>query len=264
MFVIEVPNFNLDHIYNSGQVPRWIKAKELSYIVLFRDKALRIEQKRAKLVMDCPEEEFYNTWYYYFDLGVDYSEENRKIKKLGGKFKIPSVRGQGVHLIHQDNFEVYVFCKLVGFVGYEKASELMNRIARTYGIRHKQSMKDSGRVVWYEWPSPELMLEKLSKEKIKPNNKVKRFLKKLCNAIVNEGYDITESDNELFRLFGMNELTSFPLAGIEEVLAKNFSCIPEEFAEWYLDDVKNKGLVYLYILHHVKNPPKKEFRYGVN
>lgn len=263
MFIIEVPNFNLNHIYDSGQVPRWIKIKDSNYIVLFKDKALKIGQKKNRLVLNCSEEEFYDIWFNYFDLKVDYLDENSKVKRLGGKFKIPSIRGNGIHLVKQEFFESYVFCKLVGFVGYKKASELMNRIARDYGIKHKQSMKEAGKVTWFEWPSPEMMLEKLNKKKT-GLDKVDRFLKKLCNAIVEEEFAYTHSDNELFRLFGKHDMTAFPLEGIEEVLSKNFNCEPDEFAEWYLDGVENKGLVYLYILHHIKNPPREVVISGVN
>ena len=51
MFVIEVPYFNLDQIYNSGQAPRWIKLMESKYVIPHRDKALKIEQQRDR--SDC-------------------------------------------------------------------------------------------------------------------------------------------------------------------------------------------------------------------
>ena len=46
MFVIEVPYFNLDKIYESYQAPRWIKLKESKYVIPHRDKALKIEQEK--------------------------------------------------------------------------------------------------------------------------------------------------------------------------------------------------------------------------
>ena len=262
MFVIEVPYFNLDHIYNSGQAPRWIKLKESHYVIPHRDKALKIQQQRdrfdlnkCRLIMNCSEEDFYSIWFNYFDLRTDYFDLNIKIKRLGGKFKVIANRSACIHILNQDLFEIYVFSKLVQNVGWTKAKELMNRIAQTYGIEHKQSMREAGRVTWYEWPTPEDMLEKLNHEK-ESSGKVKPFLRRLCNAMVNECYDISESNNELFRLLGMHD-NVFTIIGIEETLRKNFDCKPEDFADWYLDDFKNKGLVYMYILHHIMNPPKK-------
>lgn len=270
MFVIDVPFFNLNHIYNSSQCPRWIKLSESKYIIPFRDKALKIEQRfdissseNCHLIMNCSEEDFYNIWFDYLDLRTDYLSENYKIKRLCRKLKIPANRGSGIHILHQDSFEAYVFAKLVGFVGYKKAGELMNRIAQAYGIERKQSMREAGRVTWYEWPTPERMLEKLLKEKIKSDNKVKRFLRDLCKAIVSDGYEYTSSDNELFRLFGMHDMTVFPLNGIEEALSKNPHGKPDEFADQYLYNVENKGLAYEYIVHHVMNKPKEANPSGI-
>ena len=120
MFVIEVQYFNLDQIYASGQCPRWIKLKESKYVIPFRDKALKIEQQRDKydwaryrLIMSCTEDDFCNAWFNYLDLRMDCLDENSKVKRLGGKFKVPANRGNGIHILHQDYFEAYVLAKLI-------------------------------------------------------------------------------------------------------------------------------------------------------
>lgn len=262
MFVIEVPYINLDQIYNSGQAPRWIKLKEGKYVVPYKDKALKVEQQRDKfdfnkyrLIMNCTEEDFYNIWFDYFDLKTDYFKLNIKTKKLGKKFRVIANRGSGIHILNQDPFEAYIFCRLATFVGFNKASELMNHIAQIYGVEHKQSMREAGRITWYEWPTPEMMLEKLSKEK-ESSGKVKPLLKQICKALVNNDFDIMKSDNELFGLFGLRE-NIFPLVGIKDTIEKNFNCEADEFADWYLDEFEECGLIYMYILHHIMNPPKR-------
>ena len=273
MFIIEVPYFNLDHIYNSGQAPRWIQLKQTpessKYVIPYKDKVLKIEQQRDRLdwtkhrlIMSCTEEDFYNIWFNYFDLRMDCFHENMKVKRLGGKLKVPANRGNGIHILNQDPFEAYVLSKIITNAGYEKAFIAMNHIAETCGICHKQSMREAGRITWYEWPTPEMILEKF--DKLKKMGKINAWLKKLCEAIINDGFDVTQSDNELFRLFGMHETNVFPLAGIEDTLAKNFGENPEEFADWYLTDIENKGLVYMYIVHHIINKPNEVTSYGVN
>ena len=62
----------------------------------------------------------------------------------------------------------------------------------------------------------------------------------------------------------MHEMNVFPLAGIEDTLIKNFGENPNEFADWYLDEIENKGLVYMYIVHHIINKPEEVTTYGVN
>lgn len=262
MFVIEVPYINLDQIYNSGQVPRWIKLKEGKYVIPFRDKALKIEQQRDKfdfnkhrLIMSCAEDDFYNIWFDYLDLRMDCLDVNMKVKHLGGKFKVPANRGSGIHIMHQDKFEAYVLAKLITYVGYEKATIAMNHIAEVCGVKHIQSMREAGRITWYEWPTPEMILEK--HDNLKRMGKINSWLKRLCEAIVNDNYAYTKSDNELFRLFGMHDISQFPAAGIENAIMKNFNENPEEFAGIYLSNIEEKGMVYMYIVHHILNRPKE-------
>lgn len=268
MFVIEVPYFNLDHIYNSGQVPRWIKLKDSKYVVMHKDKVLKIEQQRDRfdfnkyrLIMSCTEEDFYNIWFDYFDLRTDYLDLNAKVKKLGGKFKVPANRGSGIHILNQDPFEVYVFTKMIANVGYIRAFMAMNHIAEACGIKHVQSMREAGRITWYEFPTPEMILEKF--DNLKEMGIIKNWLKRLCKAIVDDNYAFSHNGNELYELFAKHNTSVFPTNGIVKAIEKNFDCPAEEFADWYLCDFENKGLVYMYILHHIMNPPEEVQAYGV-
>lgn len=254
MFIIEVPYFNLSQIYNSRQVPRWIRLKDNKYIIIHKDKAMPIEQKKQRLILGCSEEEFYSVWFKYFDLRTDYCMVNDNIKKLNKKLKIPCNRGQGLRVLNQDKFEMYVYCKLIQKQGWEKASETMTRIAATYGIHHKNCMGDAGKVHWHEWPQPERLLECLEKEKC--FTPVKKFLKKLCQAIVCDGFDITQQDNDLYKLLGLHQLNHFPQYGLEETIQKNFKCDVEEFVREFLNESEYKGMAYIYIHHHISNIPK--------
>lgn len=262
MFIIEIPYFDLNDIYNSGQAPRWIKLKDSRYIIPFRDKAVKAEQQkdkydlnRCRLFLNCPEEDFFKIWFEYFDIRTDYYELNRKVKKLGGKFKVPANRGSGIHILRQETFEMYIFSKLVTYAGYKEARKIINHIAQVCGIEHTQSMREAGRITWYEFPTPEMILQNL--DKLKNMGKVNPWLKKVCEAILDNELDITQSKNKLFRLLGMREDDVFPINEIEDTLVKNFGGNPEEFANWYLYDIENKGIVYMYIVHHKLNPPIK-------
>lgn len=255
MFVIEVPCFNLDEIYRSNQSCRWIKLKDGKYVIPFRNKALKVEQQKERFIMSCSEEDFYNIWFDYFDLKTDYMELNNQIKRLGGKFKVIANRGKGIHVLKQDIFETYIYAKIACKFGSLNAELAIDHIAKVCGIKHVQSMREAGRVTWYEFPTPEMILDKF--DKLDQMGNVNKWLKKLCEAIVNEGFIPTESDNGLFELFALHDVTVFPVEGIEKVLEKNFDCSVDEFADWYLSDIESKGLVYLYILHHVLNPPVK-------
>ena len=115
--------------------------------------------------MSCSEDDFYNIWFDYLDLRTDCLDVNMKVKRIGGKLKVPANRGGGIHIMHQDKFEAYVLTKLITYVGYEKAAIAMNHIAEVCGVQHIQSMREAGRIVWYEWPTPEMILDKHDKLK---------------------------------------------------------------------------------------------------
>lgn len=273
MFVIEIPYFNLNHIYDSGQAPRWIclsRSDEKSkYVIPYKNKALKIEQQRNKFdwtnhrfVMSCSEQDFYDIWFKYFDLSFDYREENLHIKRLGKKFKVAANRGHGIHILNQDPFEAYVHSKLISKVGYEKAGKAINHIAEVCGVKHTQSMREAGRITWYEFPTPQMILD--NADNLKRMGNINEWLKCVCMLIIEKGFEfvIQNSEIELFHLFGMYNVNVFPTSAIEDVLVKNFDCEPEEFADWYLDDIENKGLVYMYIVHHILNKPKERVSYG--
>lgn len=270
MFVIEVPNFNLDQIYNSKQAPRWIKLKESLYVIPYKDKALKIQQQRSRLdwrvyrlIMSCSEQDFYDIWYKYFDLQTDYAALNRRVKKhLDKKFRKPANVGSGIHILNQDPFESYIFGKIASKVGYDKAKTAINHIAQICGIKHVQTMGEAGKVTWYEFPTPEAILDNFNN--LGRMGKINNWLKKLCMAIVNDDFDVTESKDELFNIFAMHHTGSFPLIEIRETLEKNFNCIAEEFSDKYLGEFENKSLIYLYILHYIKKNSEEVKIYGPN
>ena len=260
MFVIEIPYMNLEQIYNSKQVPRWIKLKQDKFIVIHENKALKIEQKKDRFIMNCSEDEFFNIWFNYFDLATDYKQINDQVKRLGNKFKIVANRGKGIHILNQNSFESYVYSKIVSKVGYEKAFLAINHIAVTCGLKHVQSMREAGKITWYEFPGPEMILENF--DSLKKMGKINNWLKILCLAITDEGFDINESGNDLHKLLALGDKSNFLTYELEDLLAKNFKCDAKDFADEYLYQIENKGIVYMYILHHKLNPPKEAKVYG--
>jgi len=256
MFIINVPFCNLDQIYNSYIAPRWIKLSDSKYIIIHEAKAIKVEQEKERLIMGCTEDDFFNIWFEYFDLRVDYSEVNRNIKQFHRKFRVLSNRGSGIHLLNQNEFETFVYARLAQNIGFCKAREIMGRLAATYGEQRKNTFGLGNNITWYEWPSPEILLDKLDKKKDK-RTPIKSFLKKLCEAILYDDYSMNENGNDLFDLLFLRDLSEFPSIEVSETITKNFKCAVDEFKECALEGLKEKGILYLYILHHIKNPPKE-------
>lgn len=256
MFVIEIPFCNLDQIYNSYIAPRWIKLSDSRYIIIHGDKAIKVEQSKERFIMNCATDDFFNIWFEYFDLSVDYSEVNRNIKQFHRKFRALSNRGNGIHLLNQNEFEMFVYTRLVQNLGFNKAREIMGRLANDYGKQRKNTFGLGNNITWYEWPSPEMLFDKLDKEKDR-ETPIKSFLKKLCEAIIYDDYSLNEKGNDLFNLLSLRDLNEFPSLEVNETINKNFKCDVNEFKETSLEGLAEKGILYFYILHHIKNPPKE-------
>lgn len=265
MFVIEVPYFNLDHIYNSGQAPRWIQLhqspEKSKYVIPYGDKALKIEQQRDRFdwtkhrfIMSCSEEDFYSVWFKYFNLETDYLAENSKVKKLEDEFfTIIANRGHGIHVLNQDPFEAFIYSNIARMFGYEKAAKAINHIAEVCGTKHIQSMREAGKITWYEFPTPEMIVENI--DKLKRMGGLNWWLEDTCWGIVSEELDMT---GDLYQLFTAGSLSRFPEDWyVDDLIEDEFGCDHFDFEDWYINEIENKGLIYMYLLHHKLNPPKE-------
>lgn len=275
MFVIEVPYFNLDKIYQSGQHLRWIKLRDSKYVIPHQDKALKIEQQKDRLIMSCNNEDFYNIWFDYFDLKTDYMSMNFSMKKID-ELKAIAVRGKGIHIINKDPFEAIITELLL-----KDASELMvpyilDDFIQTFGIYHRQSMREAGKVTWYEFPMPIDILENQNNFSKKTEH-AKQGILTLCENIQDGLCDpwsdfygnikdfikiykkIPGMTPDLIRrilLYGYNQKQFIP-KDIDLVFEENFECDSEMFSEWYIENDKSniKGLIYQSVKYDYLNPP---------
>ena len=105
MFAIELDYIDLNKIYRTVQGIRWIKIHKGKYIIQFKDKIVCVEQSRNWLKLTCNEEEFWNVWYYYFDMNFDYAEASFKMRSEHKSFKKAQIVSKGLRIVNQDEFE---------------------------------------------------------------------------------------------------------------------------------------------------------------
>ena len=74
MFYMQIPFFSLDKTFESGQNLLWKKICDGKYIVTHRNKIVQVEQNRDRFMFSCSQDDFYNIWFEYFDLGTDYMD----------------------------------------------------------------------------------------------------------------------------------------------------------------------------------------------
>lgn len=282
MYVLEIPYMDLDQIYNSGQVFRWMRLNNHKYVIPFRDKALKVEQQKQRFMFDCSEEVFFETWWDYFDIQTDYSILNNAIKRCDEEIKIAANRAKGIHILKQDIFEIIIACSLETATSVQRASEMLQGIAKKTGFKHKQAMREVGQVCWYEFPTPERLLKKQDYLTIQETGYKHDIIIGLCEAIVDGWLDLDllqsmsyeEAKDYLMEfdgigpkvadsicLYGLHHMQAFPIdTHLNQVFDRN-ELTYEEYYEWFIEDNQiadnNKGLLRQYLWYNEVFPPRR-------
>lgn len=275
MYVIEVPFLDLDQIYKSAQPLRWIKLRDSKYVIQDGCSALKVEQQKGRLIMSCTEEEFYDRWYHYFDLETDYGKAYFDLCRQGDFMKICAVRNGGVRVIHQDLFECIITHIIYSNCDSYVAEFMLNNFVRVCGIEHVQGMREAGKIRWYEFPTPEAIIENI--DILGLPEKIYKEIRNICEDIIEGWLDIDALKEMGFNearsylaefctndkvlnfisLYGLHDLDWFPdNKFIEDIIVREF-WDTELFIEEHLDKLKGlRGVVYMYIVGNEINPPR--------
>lgn len=153
MFHISVPYCKLDNIYKSQQTYRWIKIADGDYIIPHCDKIVRVKQNKDNLLFSCNEEEFYNTWFLYFDMITDYAKLHYMYRNMDDEIKIYCNRAKGMHVINQDLFMIVIASILESKTNDHRVVEgMIYDLCMNCGKKHKNSLAGTS-VTWYEFPN---------------------------------------------------------------------------------------------------------------
>lgn len=273
MFGLKIPFFDLDKIYDSGQAFRWIKVGEdKKYIVIKDDNITLVRQKGEHVTFECSEDEFYEIWYDYFDIGFDYLTAWYKIKAIDRSTRIAANRSKGVHLLNLPLFEAIICCVLEAGTGYKTIRSNMKWFSQM-GTKHKNALKEAGTVTWYEFPTAQQILGS-NYDGYKAD-----VINSLCQDVVDGWLDLdyvqsetnkeelieylTQFDGigkkvaEQICLFGLGMKDTFPIDRHIGNFIKSLGFDREEFEEWFLEGIPYCGILRQYLWYHLSNPPKR-------
>ena len=108
MVAITVPGFSLDYTFNAKQSLMWQKVFTFNshcYIVVNGQNACKISQVKDRILISGSEEDFFDIWFKYFDLDIDYTVLDRACRSLGYVMSKASRLAYGVHMLNIDPVE---------------------------------------------------------------------------------------------------------------------------------------------------------------
>lgn len=206
----DMEDFEPEHIFECGQAFRWKKEEDNSYTIVHKGRILNVSRDGKDILLKGSDaEDFYNIWYDYFDLDIDYGE----IKNILSKdpiLKDAIEFGDGIRILNQDPFETTISFIISANNQIPRIKNSIRIISENYGEKLGMFNDD----IYYSFPSAEI-LSKISQEELKEVGRV-GFRDKY---IVNTSKMIVDKEVELEKLFQLNtdeaaiELKKFPGVG---------------------------------------------------
>ena len=290
MFFIKIPFFDLDKTYQTN-LTSWYRVREGKYVVTDGDKIVTVEQGyKENFGFSCSEEDFYNHWYKYFGVDIDYLSQNYSVRFMGKSLKRVGVRASGIR-IPQQHFITVLVREIFGEKFEPIVAECFTLIFRqAVGKKRKNTVRESGVYTWYEMPSDETkilnkykkVVEIFKENATKENKKAIIWCLKKIKTILKEmvWYNLDEmSLQDKIDMFVTNGLSyntaqwicircfgAYKLFIIDDDIEKAIKDVDdweeyddaEDFAQWMLIDDKQKLSAYLNLMLRwdMESPPK--------
>lgn len=267
MFAIEVDYIDLDKIYRTVQGVRWVKIRKGKYIIQNKDKIVCVEQNRNWLKMSCNEEDFWNIWYYYFDIQYDY--QNASFKMSNNKtFKKAQIVSKGLRILNQDIFEGIVTNLLLENYSRKDTKYLLNNICMICSKKRKNRV-DGNEIIWYEFPDYKEILNNADKISLLKMEDGYEELMSVCMFVENGTFKFNLSYKDMMKqlkefgimsaktanmicLYAFNMKEAFPKDNIVEESMYINKIDMSDF-----DAIKDiRGLANRYMLYYDKNAKK--------
>ena len=108
MISIELENFNIKQIMESGQCFRMDETDTDCFTVIAGKKYVEVRQKGQIVDFDCSQEDFLFFWIPYFDLDADYSRYIQSVNPRDRYLCAAAQHGQGIRILRQDLWEMLI------------------------------------------------------------------------------------------------------------------------------------------------------------
>ena len=108
MITVELDNFSLKQICQSGQCFRMRETGENTYALVAGDRYLEVTQEGPIVNFHCSDAELICLWIPYFDLDSDYSRYINAVNPRDKYLSQAAEKGSGIRILRQDLWEMII------------------------------------------------------------------------------------------------------------------------------------------------------------
>ncbi|WP_416335386.1 DNA-3-methyladenine glycosylase family protein [Anaerococcus sp. DFU013_CI05] len=151
--VLKHESFNPTHIFECGQCFNFNIEEDGSYTAVHLGKIINVLKREGDvLIRNISLDDFYEIFYDYFDLGIDYSAIKKQLSE-NEILKTASDYGYGIRILNQEMFETVISFIISANNGITRIKNSIRIISERYGDYIGEYM---GRK-YYGFPRPEVL-----------------------------------------------------------------------------------------------------------
>lgn len=133
MITVELDNFSLREICQSGQCFRMEEIEENVFELIAGDKYLKMSQEGSIVNFYCSDMEFLCYWVPYFDIDADYGRYIEKINPRDKYLTAAAQCGSGIRILKQDPWEMIITFLISQQNHISRIKGCVERLCRQYG-----------------------------------------------------------------------------------------------------------------------------------
>ena len=218
MITVELDNFSLKEICQSGQCFRMYETEENTYELIAGDKYLKMTQEGSIVNFYCSDMEFICYWVPYFDIDADYSSYIAKINPRDTYLMAAAECGNGIRILQQDLWEMIITFLISQQNNISRIRGCVERLCEAYGEK-----KNSGEKEYYAFPTPEQLAGASEEELRKLGMGYRaRYIAETTRSIL-DGEISLEKVADCICLFALHHMDAFPVdTHIRQVLDEHY------------------------------------------
>lgn len=142
MITVELDNFSLKEICQSGQCFRMYETEENTYELIAGDKYLKMTQEGSIVNFYCSDMEFICYWVPYFDIDADYSSYIAKINPRDTYLMAAAECGNGIRILQQDLWEMIITFLISQQNNISRIRGCVERLCEAYGEKKSPAKRN--------------------------------------------------------------------------------------------------------------------------